>query len=429
MSSAAVSGSRTPLLPDIHNPDKQRKTPTSKSFPEWIKENPVHPAAEKTQIPTEHEIAQFRKPLRHSVCVELLREGFHRSYEQMFALLQRWDGAEEHPHKLHTLQQHLTRAESAERDGQYGEAYDSHMLLARFFTEPEDEWLKHHFLQLALDSARKFKMDSGKREAEANLYMGQVYLQKGQLERAREHYEVFYHLTLGRTWQDPSGRMQHSRSCEELQKVFTLLGQRLLQEQDHAYAIKMFTKAYEMAKESGDGGSEREAAYRLGLAYQSTGNQKTAKQFFSVCMEISTTLENADSLGRAYEAIAKSLESEGKLTEATEYLEKFVEISLNSRQDRNLEKAYMCLGNILSLRKQYDGAHEHFGRAYEIACNLASLVRLQKAQVCAGSARALSMMQAYHRLIETPGRQEIKRIISWKERRNNSAPLEEEMKR
>lgn len=65
--------------------------------------------------------------------------------------------------------------------GQYGEAYDSHMLLARFFTEPEDEWLKHHFLQLALDSARKFKMDSGKREAEANLHMGQVYLQKGNM--------------------------------------------------------------------------------------------------------------------------------------------------------------------------------------------------------------------------------------------------------
>ncbi|KAL0173227.1 hypothetical protein M9458_033538, partial [Cirrhinus mrigala] len=59
--------------------------------------------------------------------------------------------------------------------------------------------------------------------------------------RAQEHYEVFYHLTLGRTWQDPSGRMQHSRSCEELQNV-------LLQEQDHAQAIKMFTKAYEMAK-------------------------------------------------------------------------------------------------------------------------------------------------------------------------------------
>ncbi|KAL1258844.1 hypothetical protein QQF64_009421 [Cirrhinus molitorella] len=429
MSSAVVGGSPTPILRDIYNADKHRKPPT-KSFPEWMKENPVHPAAEETQIPTEHEIAQFRKPLRHNVCVELLSEGFHRSFAQMFVLLQRWDGAEEHPHKLHTLQQHLTHAETAEREGQYGEAYDNHMLLARFFTEPEDEWLKHHFLQLALDSARKFKMDSGKREAESNLHMGQVYLQKSQLERAQEHYEVFYHLTLGRTWQDPSGRMHHSRSCEELQKVFTLLGQRLLQEQDYVHAIKMFTKAYEMAKESGDRGSEGEAAYRLGLAYQSAGDQKTAKQFFSVCMEISTTLENTDSLGGTYEAIAKSLESEGKLTEATEFLERFAEISLKSKQDRNLEKASMCLGNILSLRKQYDGAYEHFGRAYEIACNLVS-ARLQKAQVCAGSARALSMMQAYHRLIETPGRQKIDRIISWKKRRNDtlSAPLEEEMKR
>lgn len=76
-------------------------------------------------------------------------------------------------------------------------------------------------------------------------------------------------------------------------------------------------------------------------------------------------------------------------------------------------------------QKQYDGASEHFGRAYEIACNLESKDRQQKARVCAGSARALSMMQTYHRLIEIPGRQNIKRIISWKKRRrlSLSAPL------
>uniref|UniRef100_A0A673K213 Tetratricopeptide repeat protein 29 n=1 Tax=Sinocyclocheilus rhinocerous TaxID=307959 RepID=A0A673K213_9TELE len=182
-------------------------------------------------------------PKGGGVCVALLREGFPRSFAQMFSLLQRWDAAD--PHELHTLQQRLTSAETAERH----EAYDNHMFLARFFTEPEDKWLKHHFIQLALHSARKFKMDSGKREAEANLHMGQVYLEKGQLERAQEHYEVFYHLTMGRTWQDPSGRMHHSRSCEELQKLFTLLGQRLLQEQDYTHAIKMFNKAYQMAKE------------------------------------------------------------------------------------------------------------------------------------------------------------------------------------
>ncbi|XP_051722441.1 tetratricopeptide repeat protein 29 isoform X2 [Ctenopharyngodon idella] len=350
----------------------------------------------------------------------MLSEGFHRSFAELFALLQCWEEAEEHPHKLQTLQQHLTRAETAERAGQYGEAYENHLFLARFFAEPEDRWLKHHFFQLALHSARKFKMDSGKREAEANLHLGQVYLEKGQLELAQEHFEAFYHLTMGRSWQDTSGRMHHLRSCEELQRVYTLLAQRLLQDQHYADAIKMLTKAYEMAKESGDRGSEGEAAYQLGLAYQSTGDQKTAKKFFSMHLEISTTLENTDSLGRAYEAIAKSLESEGKLTEATEYLEKFAEISLNSKQDRNLEKAYMCLGTILNSGKQYDGACVHFEYAYETACNLASVPRLQKAQVCAGSAHALSMMQAYHALIVTLGRQNMQKIISWKERKEDN---------
>jgi len=43
--------------------------------------------------------------------------------------------------------------------------------------------------------------------------------------------------------------MHHSRSCDELQRVYTLLAQTLLQDHHYADAIKMFNKAYEMAKE------------------------------------------------------------------------------------------------------------------------------------------------------------------------------------
>ncbi|XP_051574013.1 tetratricopeptide repeat protein 29 [Myxocyprinus asiaticus] len=419
MSSAVSSGSRTPLLPDIYNPREHSKRTTSKSIPL----NSISSAGEKSQIPSELDIAQFRKPLRHNVCVGMLREGFHRSFAELFALLQQWDAAEDHAHKLQTLQLHLTSAEAAERAGQYGEVYEHHLSLARFFSEPQDFWLKHHFFQLALHSARKFKMDSGKREAEANLHMGQVYLEKGQLKQAHKHCEVFYHMTMGHAWQDTSGRTHHSRSCEELWRVYTLLADRLLQDQDYTQAIKMLTKAYEMAKESGDREPEGEAAYRLGLAYQSIGEQTTAKQFLSVYMEISTALEDTDSLGRAYKAIAKSLKSEGKITEAIEYLEKFAEISLSNKQDRNLERAYMCLGTILNSRRQYDEARVYFERAYEVACNLASVPRLQKAQVCVGSARALSMLQAYHKHIETSGHQNIQRIINWKEKREDTFPV------
>lgn len=56
-------------------------------------------------------------------------------------------------------------------------------------------------------------------------------------------------MTLGHEWQDTSGRSHHSRSCEELGRVYTLLADRLLKQQDSEIAIKMLTKAYEMAKE------------------------------------------------------------------------------------------------------------------------------------------------------------------------------------
>lgn len=81
--------------------------------------------------------------------------------------------------------------------------YDNHLCLAMFFTEPKDKWLKHHFFQLALQSARKIKIDSGKREAEANLHMGQIYLENGKNMFTVLHFvnesqckNIFYVLNL-----------------------------------------------------------------------------------------------------------------------------------------------------------------------------------------------------------------------------------------
>ncbi|KAA0702862.1 Tetratricopeptide repeat protein 29 [Triplophysa tibetana] len=323
---------------------------------------------------------QKRKPLRQNICTGLLSTGFHRSFAQLFALLQRWDEAELHPHKLETLQSFLARTETAERGGQYEEMYDNHLCLARFFTEPEDEWLKHNFFQLALQSARKLKIDSGKREAESNLHIGQIYLMKGQLELAQDHYEEFYHMTLGREWQDTSGCTHHERSCEELGRVYTLLAERLLQKQDFELAVKMLTKAYEMAKESGDAGPKGKAAYRLGIAYQSIGDHTTAIQFLSVYKDISTARGDMDNLGKAYGAIANSLERQ----------------------------------------MQYDESYVYLKRAYEIACNMASVSRLQKAQLRVGTSHALSMLQAYYKHIEMSRWHSIQKIIVWKEKRQGN---------
>ncbi|TRY93659.1 hypothetical protein DNTS_001114 [Danionella cerebrum] len=399
MSSSVVSEASSSLFPDIHSPHKHRKTPRSRSSTLWKKENPIKPDEEKTQSPSEEQISQYRKPLHHRVCVSMLREGFHASFAELFALVQCWDKADENPLKLQTIQLHLTKAESAQREGQDAEAYEHHMTLARYFSEPQERWLQHRFFELALLSARRFKMDSGKREAEANLHMGQACLERGDLEQAREHLEVFHQLSVGHSWQDVSGCVYHSRSCVELQKLYALMAQRALQEHQREQAMEMFTQALHIAKESGDRGLEGEAAYRLGLVYQSTGDQKAAIKFFRMCMEIFSNLGDTDSLGRTYKAFGKSLEC---------------------KQERNLEEAYMCLGNILKSKKQYASSFAHFKRAYEIACEQRCLQRLQRAQVYVGSMHALSLIQSYQTLILTPGRESILQSIRWKERREDS---------
>lgn len=59
------------------------------------------------------------------------------------------------------------------------EVYESHLALAKFFSEPEDMWLRHHFYELSLKAAHKVKMDSRRREAEASEHLAQLYLEQG----------------------------------------------------------------------------------------------------------------------------------------------------------------------------------------------------------------------------------------------------------
>ena len=79
-------------------------------------------------------MCSYRNSQRQNVCVAMLREGFHRSFEELFSLLQRFEEArqaggpdnplwylpslQEQPEKLLTLQTHLTRAETAFRAGE-----------------------------------------------------------------------------------------------------------------------------------------------------------------------------------------------------------------------------------------------------------------------------------------------------------------------
>ncbi|XP_052353985.1 tetratricopeptide repeat protein 29 isoform X2 [Oncorhynchus keta] len=407
MSAEFTPRQKVTFLPDINKPGQERTSPWSR----------------------------FRNSVRQNACVEMLRGGFHRSFSELFSLLQRWKeirlaagpgsaiwqhkSLEEQPAKLHTLRQYLTKAETALRAGAWSAVYDQQVFLAQYFREPEDRWLSCHFYQTSLNSARRVKIDGGRKEAEALANMGQVYMEQGQLDSAREQYECFYHLTAGRAWRSEGGRSLHCQACEGLWRVYTQLADRPLQANDYRAAIDTLSKAFQMAKEAGDHRIEGEAAYRVGLAYQCVGDQVTAKRFLNMYMEMSTALGDAGGLGKAYKAIAKSLESEGKLSETVQYLEKFAEVSQGNNQYHNLEEACMCLGVIFNSRGQYERGCTYFERGYEIARDLEEVPLLQRAQVFVGSARAYSMIRKYSRSIETASHSDLLLLTGWKESRQN----------
>lgn len=175
---------------------------------------------------------RFRYSLHQNLCVSMLQEGFHRSFKEFLSLLHRWKtdrlaagpdsklwqkpSLEEQPDKLKTLKEHLTRAETAQRAGnltdraitlnsndmglknkpfflyrslgQYVEVYENYLDLARFFSEPDDIWLRHHFYQLSLEAVCKVEVDSGRREAEAHAHLAQLFLEQGNTNMPQSRF-------------------------------------------------------------------------------------------------------------------------------------------------------------------------------------------------------------------------------------------------
>ncbi|XP_031647474.1 tetratricopeptide repeat protein 29 isoform X2 [Oncorhynchus kisutch] len=358
MSAKLTTTQKVTFLPDINKPGQEQTSPWSRMQKKGKETETAQPAKSQTPTVSKDEIALFRNSVRQNACVEMLRGGFHRSFSELFSLLQRWKeirlaagpgsaiwqhkSLEEQPAKLHTLRHYLTKAETALRAGAWSAVYDQQVFLAQYFREPEDRWLSCHFYQTSLNSARRVKIDGGRKEAEALANMGQVYMEQGQLDSAREQYECFYQLTAGRAWRSEGGRSLHCQACEGLWRVYTQLAERPLQANDYRAAIDTLSKAFQMAKEAGDHRIEGEAAYRVGLAYQCVGDQG-----------------------------------------------------------------------------QYERGCTYFERGYEIARDLEEVPLLQRAQVFVGSARAYSMIRKYSRSVETASHSDLLLLTAWKESRQN----------
>ncbi|NXN28186.1 TTC29 protein, partial [Nycticryphes semicollaris] len=384
---------------------------------------------------SKQEAAANRNSYKKNICIDMLRQGYHKSFSELFTLIQKWNALreaagpgsaiwqrkslEEQPDKLDQLYHFLTRAEAAQRAGHYEEVYDNQLNMAYCFNEPEDKWLSNYFYEQCFNTAQLVKIDGGKREAQAHANMGLIHEEQGHVVEAAEHFEAFYQLTEGSTWKDETGHTYNSLACEHLWRIYTLLADKMLESKEHQQAIKTLIKALKMAKEGGDLKMEGEAAYCLSLAYNFAGDHQTALSILNTSIKIFTALCDSAGLGRAYAATAKILVSQGKTAETTEHLGEFMKAAENAHLSQSLVDACVLLGNIYNERGKYNEAFEYFSQAFEAAKTLNNLPLVDETKTYCGIATAHKLMVAFNSHIEAEDPVSLKYLLAWKENRSD----------
>ncbi|XP_072039913.1 tetratricopeptide repeat protein 29-like [Amphiura filiformis] len=442
--SQTVMQHRVPSPPNKNRPAGQYVKPTLKTRKESRFSMKQQQMRIKQPELSSLDTQRFRNTYFHNLCLEMLKDGFHRSFSEIFALVKEQQNeiedagtdsliqdrtllADMHS-KLDAMKAHLTQGELALRAGNMEGVYEPRQALAKYFLETDDLRLSDHFFNSCLDTALQIQGGPGKRkEAEAHCNLGLAYERRREFNLATQHFEAFYKLTSGKTgeWVTAEGQTLYSTACEHLRRLYTTIAQSSHVD-DHAAqqeAITYLQKAFEMAKASGDEHKEGDSSYRLGLAYEHSGDCETALMYHTRFMDVCKKIGDQEGMGSACEAIAKCYEKQGQLDEAVRYLEMFVDLAGGSKQEKAQGRASTCLGAIFNSLGQYEKASHHFGKAYNIARSMGDSASLEESRVQFGIASAHKALSNFVSLLENPSTKETSNLVDWKDLRK---PLTDE---
>jgi len=267
---------------------------------------------------------RYRNSYKHNLCLDMLQDGFHRAFCELFALLSNQKEMclknerefsdmnivllEDDPEKLDTLQEHLIAAETAKRRGRSDHVYESQLSLAKYFSASTDLWLADYFHQKCLETSLLIVGDNGQKEAEANFNLGMSAEKKLDFFTAVDYMEISHGLSQGKDWEDSNGIKFHQASSDGLQRLYTAIAEKI-EETDADQALEYLQKAFQMAQEAGSEKQVGETGFRLGKAYEEYGDSDAAIKLFADYLEICNTLCDDNGKAQACRALADAYHS------------------------------------------------------------------------------------------------------------------------
>ncbi|EDV24911.1 uncharacterized protein TRIADDRAFT_56320 [Trichoplax adhaerens] len=390
-----------------------------------------HPVVQET-YDKKIDVARYRNDYMHNLCMDILKEGYHRAFAEIFELINRQKEEREalgddiiatltpllkdEHEKLSYLSEKLCRAEDAERNDDQGLLYRELKNLAVYFENHNDSWLSDHFYFRCLEIAQTIEHDDGKTQSEANCNLGVSLVDRGENNEALPYLEEFYNLTKNRDWINDDGQQLFPLACEHLCRVYTAIAAKTSRENSEV-SIKFLLQAYDVAKEGGSKHAEGITSYRLGRAFSENGDPQMALTYHNSYLEICQ--QEGDDIGaaRAYEAMASCYESQDDIENTFKNLEKFATVAEKCNQQKEFGKACTKLGGIFNSMGNYSKAVEYFGKAFKVAQEMTDTEVLDEARVQYGIARAHKMTKDYMKFININNRESLRELLSWKSTR------------
>ncbi|BHF59167.1 Tetratricopeptide repeat protein 29 [Sparganum proliferum] len=263
---------------------------------------------------TRKQIAQFQLPFYETLCHDLLENGYHYAFTELFQVhvkqmeQRRIAGPEsvlwtippisEQSEKVHLLRDYLAKAEAAARRRDDHTVYSCYVKIALYFRDfPDDLWLTEHFFHYALIVARRIKDDGGLKLARAYQYyglakeaqggdwsltapaclkMGQLLEEAGRSGEAITFYRGYFDLS-----KEANDYINLGGACEALSKLFRKQNN---MEESIRY-LKMFA---DICEEHCDWVQFCRACYLLGNAYDTIGDHAAALEWMKKAHKMPT---------------------------------------------------------------------------------------------------------------------------------------------
>ena len=339
----------------------------------------------------------LRTSYRHSLCVEILMNGYVESFMDLFNLsgdLDSNDITEEDKKHLYFLTEFLTLAESGHNEGDSEKVYDSLLQLAEHFETRGDYKKAVSFHERCLKAARATGNSKGEALACRKLGLS---------------YETLHDVDTSLTWLEKFQKMAKLVRSTELEtdakvnlcRVYSLKAQGCVSQADFTTAINYYKKACDMAKGAADQNEEGQANYNLGRCYESMSDVERAISHYKDFRNLSKAVNNSKGVCLACSSLANIYQLQGDTETATTYLEEYLQLANSTGSRKDQVEASAELGGIYNRSGDYELAVKYFSEHYELCRELGDKSLMDHARVQLGIAKGNLQMKSFVRNVST----------------------------